>query len=442
MTRTQKAKRKILTLPKKTQVLDNSKQIALNNGLTSFTTGLVGITGKQLSSTDGIILNTRYGLSVSLDRSMLEASYTTFGLVQTFIDQPIDDAYRGGIKITASDELDEDNIQDLNTYIKQHNIIAEIKDLRRWARLYGGSGMILDVEGQDPEEPFSIDSIDKNSEFRFYAADLWQLNQVINQPHGENVPFQPEFEGERPFLMLGVPINRDRVAKTINKKAPFRLRSQLRGWGMSELERLVRDLNNFQKAENVIYELLDESKITVHKSTGFNSALISSTSEAQILKRFQIAEQAKNILNAIVIDSDDDVQQMQVDFTGVALMMPELRKGIASALRMPMTKIFGQSAAGFNAGEDDLENYNSMIESEIRGHDDHVILWMLKIISKKLFDFVPENLDFEYKPLRILNAEQEESVKDKKFARGERMVELGRWTDDEFDDYVKTNNLL
>ena len=115
MTKTQKAKRKILTLPKQnTQTLDNSKQEALNNGLTSFTTGLVGITGKQLSSPDGIIENVRFGLNVSLNRSMLEAAYATVGLVQTLIDQPVDDAYRGGIKITASDELGEDDIQELN----------------------------------------------------------------------------------------------------------------------------------------------------------------------------------------------------------------------------------------------------------------------------------------------------------------------------------------
>lgn len=429
----------------KTKTLNNKKDQAqaLNNSLVSFTDNLIGITNQPLSSEAGIINNVRYGLSVSLNRPMLDGAYTTFGLVQTFIDQPIDDAYRGGLKITASDELGEDDIKTLNHYIKKHKIIAEIKDLRRWARLYGGAGMIVDVEGQDPSEPFSIDSIDANSEFSFYAADLWQLNQTKNEPFGEELPYKPPlFDGESPYMFFGIPISRSRVAKTINKKAPAFLRSQLRGWGMSELERLVRDLNNFQKAETVIYELLDEAKVTVHKADGFNESLLSGTSEAKILKRFEVAEKAKNIINSIVIDGDDEVSQMQVDFTGVSQIMPELRKGIASSLRMPLTKIFGQSAAGFNAGEDDLENYNSMIESEIRGHDDHVILWMLKIISKKLFNFIPEDLDFEYKPLRILNADEEENVKDKKFARGERMVEMGRWTDQEFDDYVKTNNLL
>ncbi len=407
------------------------------------TSGMVGITNKQLSSEAGVINNVRFGLSVSLNRPMLDGAYATFSVIQRFIDQPIEDAYRGGIKIKTSDELDEDNIEELNCYIKENNIISEIKDLRRWARLYGGSGMIVEVEGQDPEKPFRIDSIDKNSDIKFYAADLWQLNQTKNEPHGEELPYkQPLFDSESPYLFFGIPISRSRVAKTVNKRAPAFLRSQLRGWGMSELERVVRDLNNFQKAENVIYELLDEAKITVHKANGFNEALISSTSEAKILKRFEVAEKAKNILNSIIVDGEDDVTQMQVDFAGIAQILPEINKKLAAAFNMPLTKLFGQSAAGFNSAEDDLETYNSMIESEIRGRDDHIIIWMLKIISKKLFGFIPENIDFEYEALRILSAEQEENVKDKKFLRGRQMVDAGSWTDEQFDDYAKSNNLL
>ena len=38
-------------------------------------------------------------------------------------------------------------------------------------------------------------------------------------------------------------------------------------------------------------------------------------------------------------------------------------------LKMPITKLFGISAAGFSSGEDDIENYNSMIVlSHFKGH--------------------------------------------------------------------------
>ena len=39
------------------------------------------------------------------------------------------------------------------------------------------------------------------------------------------------------------------------------------------------------------------------------------------------------------------------------------------------------------------------------------------MICKILFGFVPEDIDFEYKPLRILSGEQEEKVKSRKLER-------------------------
>jgi len=66
------------------------------------------------------------------------------------------------------------------------------------------------------------------------------------------------------------------------------------------------------------------------------------------------------------MDMKDDYEQKQITFTGLSDVLSQIRYGIAADVKMPMAKLFGMSASGFNSGEDDIENYNAMIESSVR----------------------------------------------------------------------------
>lgn len=144
------------------------------------------------------------------------------------------------------------------------------------------------------------------------------------------------------------------------------MRNRFRGWGMSELEKLMRSLNQYLKNQDLIFELLDEAKIDVYKIKGFNAALLNSAGTQNVAKRIQSANMIKNYQSALTMDLEDEYEQKQITFTGLAEMLVQIRQGIAADLKMPVTKLFGISAAGFNSGEDDIENYNAMIEGEIR----------------------------------------------------------------------------
>ena len=134
-------------------------------------------------------------------------------------------------------------------------------------------------------------------------------------------------------------------------------------------------------------------------------------------KRVRLANSMKSYLNALILDRNDEFQQKQLTFNGLSEILNQIRQGVAADLKMPMTKLFGVSSAGFNSGEDDIENYNSMIESEIRARIKYGVVQVLEICCQKLFGFVPEDLMIEFKPLRILSAEQEENMKNSRFNR-------------------------
>jgi phage-related protein (TIGR01555 family) len=232
------------------------------------------------------------------------------------------------------------------------------------------------------------------------------------------------------------------VLKLKGMVAPSFIRPRLRGWGFSVVESLVRSINQYLKSNDLAFEVLDEFKIDVYKIRGLVGTLLSSDGTQQIQQRIALANAQKNFQSAITMDAEDDYIQKQLSFSGLAEIMREIRMQIASDLRMPLTKIFGISAAGFNAGEDDIENYNGMVESEIRTKCKYDILRVVELICLKEFGFLPDDLSIEFEPLRILSAEQHENVRNAKFSRLMQALTAGMITAEEFKMAANKDDLL
>ena len=366
---------------------------------------------------------------LTLNRVLLSYAYMTIGVIQTFIDQPVEDAFRGGVEI-ETDELDEEDLDKLQDVLEECDDYKEVKDSMKWAKLFGGAGLIVNTD-QDPKEELDFDAIDENSPLSFIAADRWEL--TLNFLLEDRVPC--------PYNYYGQQIHKSRVMKVNGKEAPSFIRRRLQGWGMSELERTIRDINSYNKNQDVIYELLDEAKTDVWKLQALNSQLLSGAAQQQLSKRLNLATNLKNFHNALIMDKDDDYEQKQISFGGLAEMQNQNRIGMAASVRMPMTKLFGQSASGFSSGEDDIENYNALIESEVRAKALKVISPVIKLRCQQLFGFIPEHMEIRFNPLRVLSAEQEENVKDKKFQRGSALYSQGMLNGKEYADYLKKENV-
>ncbi len=357
---------------------------------------------------------------ISLNRVLLSYAYMTFGIIQTFIDQPVEDALRGGVDI-ETDELDEEDISLLQDVLVELKDYEAVKMSAKWAKLFGGSGLIINTD-QDPTTELDVDLINENSPLSFIDADRWEL--TLNYILEENIPC--------PYNYYGQPIHRSRVLKINGKEAPSFIRRRLQGWGMTELERVIRDFNAYTKNQDVIYELLDEAKQDIWMLENLNTKLATSQGSQLIQQRLELANKMKNYSNAIIMDKNDTYDQKQINFGGLGEIQNQNRIGVSGAVRMPMTRLFGQSATGFSSGEDDIEVYNCLIESEVRAKMREPLHTVIKLRCKQLFGFIPEHFEVKYKPLRVLSAEQEENIKDKKFNRNSALFSQGMYTGKEY----------
>jgi len=258
---------------KQKQILTNSNPQPLEkrNGFANLTESLVGNTN-QLSSLDTLINNNRY-YHIFNNRMLLSSLYIEHGLIQTLIDQPVDDAFRGGIKI-KSKQLNENDISELENYLTTNDIISKIAQTIKWGRLFGGSGLVI-MTSQPNDKEFSLNKINKYSSLDFYSADLWELNLAYYQQNPLEI-----LDDSLPYNFYGVPLHTSRVLKFVNKQAPSLLRRKFRGWGMSEVERLVRSFNQYLKNNDVIFDLLDEAKVDVYKLENLNFSLLSNQEQS------------------------------------------------------------------------------------------------------------------------------------------------------------------
>lgn len=358
---------------------------------------------------------------ITLNRILLSYAYMTFGIIQTFVDQPVEDAFRGGVDI-ESDELNEEDLKLLQDVLVELKDYDAIKTTMKWAKLFGGAGLIINTD-QDPTVELDTDLITEDSPLSFIDADRWEL--TLNYFLEEKVPC--------PYNYYGQPIHRTRVLKVNGKDAPSFIRRRLQGWGMSELERTMRGMNAYTKNGDVIYDLLEQAKQDVWMIENLNSKMATTKGQADIVARLELANRIKNYSNAIVMDSMDKYDQKQLSFGGLGEMQNQNRIAVAGDVRMPMSRLFGTSSSnGFDNGESDLEVYDALIESEVRAKGRQPMITIIKMRCKQLFNFIPEHLEVKYKPLRTLSAEAEENIKDKKFNRNSALFAQGMLTGEEY----------
>ena len=395
---------------------------------------------EQISQVDTLFNNNRWYMLSNM-RQILSQLYVEHGIVQTMIDVPVDDAFRSGYEI-KSQQLSPEEIIQLTRWCELNDFDSIFSQSVKWNRLFGGGGIVI-ITDQDPSTP--LEPLEEDAPLEFRAVDLWELfyNKQNTDSDYNAVDFGID-TNQKDFMFdyYGKKLHPSRVYLLKGKEPPSFIRPRLRGWGMSELERLVRSFNSYIKNQDLVFELLDEAKVDVYHMTNFNSTMLTKNGTNKIRQQIQESNMVKNFHNAIVMDKNDEYEQKQIAFTGLGEMLVQIRQAVASDLRMPMTKLFGISSAGFNSGEDDIENYNGMVEGEVRNKVKNHIVQGLELVCEKLFGYKPDDLEIVFRPLRILGADAEESVKEKRSNRVIALFSSGLISAEEAKQSINKDNLI
>ena len=380
---------------------EDNKQQTVNNGLAQ----AMGLNEISEQMSQDIILGNATNNLLSLNFVPLANTYKSNGFAKIAVDLPVSDCFRDGGFELDSATLSSDELKELQEIIEEKDIEI-IKQCMRWGRLYGG-GVIICNTNQKADTPFNPATIYKKP-IEFLACDRWQCYPLATSLYlAEEFLLQDNMMGEKGNNVI---FDASRVKTFIGEVQPYYIRTQLQGWGASIFESIIPQLTQYIKANSVILELLDEAKIDILKIFDLASLLTSAEGERAVRRRAEIFAQQKNYKNMGVMDSQDDYQQKTMTFAGLNEMLEKIFLLICSSLRIPYSKVFGRGASGFSSGEDDLENYNAMIMSELRVPAQPLIKWIAEIRCYQLFGRKVDDLTINWKPLRVMTEKEKQEI--------------------------------
>lgn len=407
---------------------------SLHNSYSGLTQDMVKKTmGKPQNSSLGMSLDSIYDFS-TLDRMSLAYLYLHNPIVSVVVNKPVQDALRGGITLKCEGLGSETN--NFLNLLDNEGIFEEVRNAFFWSRLFGGAALLINQENAEPLDPFKISSIRRGEKIEFYALDRWQI-----QTFSHINPNVLDSETQEIWRVGTQSIHNSRLIPIKNKEVPSMLRGTFQNWGVSEVERMRREMNTYLKAQNVLFELVDEAKVDVFSIEGLNDAFSDPTLKQAVHERIWTAAQLKSYLNALIMDKNDSYESKSVNFSGMKDVNVDARTGISIASGIPQDHWAGTGASGFSSGEDTIERYNAMIESDVRRDMKKVWNEIIRIKMQQYYGVVYK-FEVGFYPLRVLGANMEETIKNSQQTRIERLFKAGLIERKTVDEFLDKHSLL
>lgn len=300
----------------------------------------------------------------------LSRLYEGNGLFAKIINRPAEEAVKHGLDIDFGDE-------DISEYIEEEldelSWESKFATAEKWARLYGGSIIVMLVDdGRGLEEPLDWDNVKGLKELRVYdrsivQPDYFGLYGVHNYNNIEINPSLGEPEYYQVFSIYGYfVVHKSRCLVFKNGELPEQTTSALyRFWGMPEYIKIRRSLRECITSHEDGVKLLERCVQAIYKMKNLSQLLSTDEGEDKVLQRLQVIDMARGILNSIAIDNDgEDYDYKQQTLSGVKEIIDSTCNMLSAVTDIPQTILFGRSPAGENStGESDQENYYNMVEN-------------------------------------------------------------------------------
>ncbi|QIP56840.1 DUF1073 domain-containing protein [Hafnia alvei] len=340
---------------------------------------------------------------ITRNRTLLEFAYRSSFLVGSAVDAIADDMTRKGINISS--KLEPGQKGKVETFWDDAAIWDGLNDTIKWSRLYGGAVLAVLIDGQDMSSELNVERI-KVGQFKgVICFDRWQLEPSYNTPIME---YGPNFGKPKFYRVItnqnGIPIwniHHSRLIRMEGDSLPFQQSMTENGWGMSVVERIFERIQAFDIATSGTTQLIHKAHLRTYSIEKLRAILATGGDlEKGLMKHLDMIREFQTIEGMTIMDKSDDFQTHSYSFAGIADVILRFAEQVSGATGIPLVRLFGQSPAGFNTGDGDLENYysrvNTLQERRLRRH----IRWLMDISWRSLFgEALPEDFTFEFNKL-------------------------------------------
>jgi phage-related protein (TIGR01555 family) len=322
----------------------------------------------------------------------LEAAYSDNGIARKIVNIPVDDALREWREFQCEDAAD------IRLAEKRLNVRGNYSQARKWARLYGGGGILM-ITDQPLDEPLDVRKIGKDSLKRLVVLDRWELAPQVTNYHDPTAAdyLMPEWYAIRGGQKAM--IHSSHIVRVDGEDLPRRLRALNETWGDSKLRQVFEGLKDVTSTRGGIAAMVQEATVDVIKRDGLSDEL-ANDQEGQIIKRYALAKQMQGIVNQLLLDGTEEYERKELSFSGLEGVLDKLMVWTSGEADIPMTRLFGQAPAGMDAtGEGDMNNYYDALSGEQETKLRPELEQLDEVLVRSALGDMPDDCEWAWNPL-------------------------------------------
>jgi len=359
-----------------------------------------------------------------IPRAQLEAMYREDWIAGKIVDIIPDEMTREWRKFTDKD-LDSEQVELIEKAENALKVKYMFNAAKRWARLYGGGLIIMNIENTgEPHEPLDLNSIKEGSLKSLHVYDSENAQYAkVNQTD----PFSENFLLPESYRLARTPIeiHHTRILRFDGQLLPYNVLVRNRYWHDSILGRVYESLINAGIANDSAASLLFESNVDVIKVNDLMSMLSSPEGEKLLTERFMLAKILKANNNITLLDSQETYEKHNVTFAGIDAILDRFMTIVSATADIPATRLFGKAPVGMDAtGESDLINFYDHVK-EKQEFEFRPLLEKFDQIFFRHLGIDAENIEYMFNPLWQIPDNEQADIKLKNAQADQINIDIG-----------------
>lgn len=299
-----------------------------------------------------------------LGQALLDELYARKGLARKIVDLVVEDEFRGWIKLNGVSE-DPEVLKALADEVYRLGLRRACVAARKWARLYGGGGIVVRVEG-DERPGVLVTPLDARKIVRITALVDADRHDLL--PEGGSVTRFDWYSWTTPENTV-VRIHKSRVVRFEGLALPRRMRQDNWGWGQSVIDLVWEELSRCGLTDAGIGRLTAEFVKTILTVPDLLTQLSAQGSGA-VEARYALLRLHQSIHKMTLLDSQEKMDHTGVPATGLADLVDLIRISVAAVSDYPVVRLFGVSPGGLNAtGDTDEAFYHDRVAMNREEYD-------------------------------------------------------------------------
>ena len=382
---------------------------------------------EQEAKRQEMIINDSWGNSIAgIMGKMDKARYTEPIAQDIFDDYVLADAY-SGLTARVIDIVADDMTREWITYDdeKTEEILKEkmveldaeysFNIATRWARLFGGSLIYIGImDGAGIENPVNVKKIRDIEFLKVFDRTQIDLSSSEYQLDSNNARYG---KIERYAVEMYIAndykremIHHTRVLEFFGDSLPY---CTIMGnensmyWGASVLQKMWSDIRNMEGLKGSINQIVYELVIKIFKFKNLKSLLAAGNKDS-LQNRMEIISTCMSTIKSIMIGDGEEFERNTANVSGLSDIIDRFMMFVSSSTGIPVTRLFGRSAAGMNAtGEGDENIYYDLVRSA-QGNKLHKPIQKLNMYLKEFYKI--KNVKFKFNALKQLTEKEKSDI--------------------------------